>query len=386
MILYYSNQDANTNDDAISRRTQLLKQSLSKTLTHYYPLAGQMKDPLSVDCNDEGVYYVQARANLTLSEYLSRPDLTSLQNLMPRQASWYEQTSRSFVVMIQETTFVCGSLAIGVLVFHMIMDCYAAALQHRGNSDGSFRTLSQTRETLHKEICVDASSIDNLKVLATSSSVKNPTHVEVVSAFLFECVTAILKATSGIDRPTASSHVVNLRGKATPPIPESSFGNLSWVVYALSLPKETKLTPLVLKGREAIKKIESDFVKKIQGDGGFPKLYEMIKETGKTLTSTTFCNGVNFIGVTSWCGFGLYEVDFGWGKPTWASSIGFSTDATAPILNSIILMDSKLEKGIEAWVFMDKEDLVLLDKYEELLAYASINPSPMKLGMLVSHP
>ncbi|KAI3932745.1 hypothetical protein MKW92_028011, partial [Papaver armeniacum] len=73
-ILYYSNLDSNDSsigDDeedknmifsASSRhRCDVLKKSLAETLTRYYPLAGRIKDEKSVECNDEGVDYIEAR-------------------------------------------------------------------------------------------------------------------------------------------------------------------------------------------------------------------------------------------------------------------------------------------------------------------------------------
>ncbi|XP_038717186.1 uncharacterized protein LOC120010459 [Tripterygium wilfordii] len=38
----------------LSQRSLVLKQSLSETLTRYYPLAGKIKDDRSIDCNDDG--------------------------------------------------------------------------------------------------------------------------------------------------------------------------------------------------------------------------------------------------------------------------------------------------------------------------------------------
>ncbi|KAK7845432.1 vinorine synthase [Quercus suber] len=50
-IFFYSKSDG----DVIAKSNKL-KQSLSKLLTSYYPLAGRIKDNISVDCNDEGAY------------------------------------------------------------------------------------------------------------------------------------------------------------------------------------------------------------------------------------------------------------------------------------------------------------------------------------------
>lgn len=40
--------------------SNLLKSSLSTTLTRFYPLAGRISDDFSVDCSDAGALYVEA--------------------------------------------------------------------------------------------------------------------------------------------------------------------------------------------------------------------------------------------------------------------------------------------------------------------------------------
>ncbi|EEF29377.1 vinorine synthase [Ricinus communis] len=431
LLFFYSNPRydlANpiVSDDFISKRSQQLKQSLSETLVHYYPLAGRIKDHLSVDCNDEGVYYVEARATIPLSEYLNQPDhLTLMDSLLPRQPSCYESSSPgSYGVTIQETTFLCGSITIGLFGSHMIMDAagltsfikaWAASAtmcnttkeivppSYDGASifpqydafprdatmasfDGPFL---KTGKLAARTFVFDASSISDLKTqAATNSCAENPTRIEAVSSFLFECISAVLQAKSGVERPFAFSFLVSWKRKAIPPLPESLFGNFIWMASGLSSPEDTRLTRLVSKVRGAVRKINTNFVKNTQSDGAFSKLSEMIKETSREFTSSSFINGVNFVMVSSLCNLGLYEVDFGWGKPIWVTCVDVPLNSAPDdeFLNSMVLMDSRSGRGIEAWVFMDEEDLVLMEKYEKLLAYASINPSPLKRDLPVSHP
>ncbi|EEF38406.1 vinorine synthase [Ricinus communis] len=427
MLFFYSNQPANpiAIDDFISKRSQLLKQSLSETLIHYYPLAGRIKDHLSVDCNDEGVCYVEAQANITLSGYFSQPDyLTLMDSLLPRQVSCSASSPGSYVVTIQVTTFVCGSITIGLFGAHMIMDAaglisfvkaWAATLcnSRKETATPSFHGASifppydafprdatmasfdepflKTGKLAARTFVFDASTISNLKAQATNSSVENPTRIEVVSSFLFECISAVLRAKSGTDKPFAFTFLVSWKRKAIPPLPENLFGNFIWMASGLSSPEQTKLSSLVCKVRETISKIGTDFVKDIRSessDGAFSMLSETITGTRRKFTSSTLTNGVNFVMASSLCNLGLYDVDFGWGKPLWVTCVDVpvnSSSADHEFLNSVAFMDSRTGKGIEAWVFMDEEDLVLLEKYEKLLAYASATPNPLKPDLHVSH-
>ncbi|KAL3509432.1 hypothetical protein ACH5RR_028833 [Cinchona calisaya] len=65
LVFFYENVHSSP---SFSQRSQLLKQSLSKVLTKFYPLAGTLKDNLLVDCNDSGALYVEAQVHALLSE------------------------------------------------------------------------------------------------------------------------------------------------------------------------------------------------------------------------------------------------------------------------------------------------------------------------------
>ncbi|KAK2987330.1 hypothetical protein RJ640_023631 [Escallonia rubra] len=83
-------------------KSNYLKQTLSETLTHYYPLAGKVKDGLSyIDCNDEGVYYVEAKVSYGLKEFLSQPDVQLIQLLTPNNPGPLESMSGNYVILVQ---------------------------------------------------------------------------------------------------------------------------------------------------------------------------------------------------------------------------------------------------------------------------------------------
>ncbi|PNY09304.1 vinorine synthase-like protein [Trifolium pratense] len=71
----------------------------------------------------------------------------------------------------------------------------------------------------------------------------------------------------------------------------------------------------------------------------------------------------------SWRGFPIYEVDFGWGKPTWVTTCGSS------LRNLIFMMYTRDGFEIEAYVNMEESDMARFENDAELLKYASLNPS-----------
>jgi shikimate O-hydroxycinnamoyltransferase len=353
IILFYPMNQSTGHSvaDIVSQRSQLLKQSLSKTLTRFYPFAGKVKDStLSIDCNDEGVYYVEARVNCQLVECLNQPNTALFYRFLRGEALGKELTVGDHVAMIQVSTFACGGIAIGVLVAHMIADGTAMSVFLKGwattahkapeavllcpNFDAPsvfiqndahskeesytytalFNPFFKSGRFISRRVVFDASAIASLKAKATSPSVQNPTRVEVVSALLWKCMMAAFKATSCIHMPTFITHAVNFRRRAIPPFVESSMGNLVWSAFASCTAEERELPDTVCKLREAITKIDGDFVKGLQGDGGFAKHCELVKEMVGACASAASSSGMNYIAFTSWCNFGLYDIDFGWGN------------------------------------------------------------------------
>ncbi|KAH1121472.1 hypothetical protein J1N35_004632 [Gossypium stocksii] len=145
---------------------------------------------------------------------------------------------------------------------------------------------------------------------------------------------------------------------------------------ALVRANETGLDNLVCHLRKAIRKADGNFVTALQGDCGWLNFSEYRKQIGKEWNGEA--GEIDFIGFTSWCNFGLYEIDFGWGKPTLITCTA-STKSEAVFMNTIVLMDTKMGNGIEAWVFLEEQHMVMLEQKQELLAFGNLERSPLSL-------
>ena len=96
----------------------VLKQSLSDVLTRYYPLAGRVKDNLTVDCNDEGVLYREAQVNCKLSDIVTHQNSAELKKFLPCDIDG----THHFACTVQANYFTCGGIAIGACISHKIAD------------------------------------------------------------------------------------------------------------------------------------------------------------------------------------------------------------------------------------------------------------------------
>ncbi|PQM43097.1 vinorine synthase-like [Prunus yedoensis var. nudiflora] len=203
--------------------------------------------------------------------------------------------------------------------------------------------------------------------------VPKPTRVEAASALIWKCkIEASARSSSNmlgtsLIRPSVFSHTVNIRKKTVPPLPENLVGNLvdySTTNYSHSGENTTviDLKGLVAKIRGGLEETKERYAAEVVFDsneaGQKMKCYK--NQIKKDDIDKYYCS--------SWCRFPFYEADFGWGKPSWVSSVAIAMN------NATALMDTRDGNGIEAWVTLSQENMALFESNKELLAYASLNP------------
>ncbi|EYU17496.1 hypothetical protein MIMGU_mgv1a025046mg, partial [Erythranthe guttata] len=310
-----------------------LKKSLSETLSRFFPLAGTIIDDLSIDCDDQGASFTTAKVDCRLNDYLGNPNLELIAKFLPS-----EITTTGLllpVTNIQASVFECGGIAIGVYVSHKVLDGTALStfLKSWASVANSrlWGSLFKKGRFITKRFVFEEPAIASLKKMANGLSGPGPvTRVGVVSGFIWKCAIAAFEERFGLKKPSLLTHVVNLRRRASPNFSEHSLGNLVWVASA--------------KMKAHFKEIEN-FVRCEDHVHGFS--------------------------ITSWCNLGLYDVDFGWGKPVWVTSI----DASGPFfMNLAILVDMRYGDGIEAWVTLDEQEMDILEHNQEFATFAFLNP------------
>ncbi|KAG5537130.1 hypothetical protein RHGRI_024532 [Rhododendron griersonianum] len=326
LILYYSH-DESTSNVKQAEISSLLKRSLSDALSLFYPLAGRMTSESSVDCNDQGVDFLEARVDARLSEILESPQVEVLTQFVPSTS----EESGGFLLGIQLNHFHCGGIAIGITICHRIADACtltmfvkAWAATARGDTNMvvpsfvtsslfppkeqfgqpmSFESPKHWADT--RRLFFSSSKIAALRAEVGASTAFQPTRVELVTAAIWKW--AMDRKGRDQCRLSVACHAVNIRGRMEPPLPECTFGNL-------------------IRGADVSGNRELDLVE-----------WFLDKE-------------VDYFMFTSWCRFPFSESDFGWGKPVWTSSASWA----AP--NTIVLMDSMSDiGGIEAWFTMAED-------------------------------
>uniref|UniRef100_A0A3Q7GFM3 Uncharacterized protein n=1 Tax=Solanum lycopersicum TaxID=4081 RepID=A0A3Q7GFM3_SOLLC len=370
-----------------------LKTSLSHTLTKFYPLCGRLDVANThVNCNDEGVPYVEAIAKCNLSDFLLDPLPNELNKLIPCDL----HDVKEFCLLVQANFFQCGGMAIGIAISHKIADALSTFMIintwgaiARGSIDipcprfdssilfpprdvTKFKSsvMIEKDNIVTKRFVFSASKVSALRDKYTEKGTENtrpPSRIEALSAFIWTRLMASIHAERDETKIYGMVHTVNLRTRSDPPLPDSLFGNVMQVVVTVpatdsndnnSTNKEQDFE-LVKKVRESINNVNSEFVsglrKKDQKHLSFIKEKANEQRKGELVV-------FNF---TSLCRLPLYKADFGWGKPIWVGS------ARLVLKDVIGFLDTKSGNGIEAWVNLREEDMAIFEADKELLSWCS---------------
>ncbi|KAF3622411.1 hypothetical protein FXO38_31306 [Capsicum annuum] len=403
ILLYYPalSDDNQQESKAInSSRLKRLKKSLSEILAHYYPLAGRLRSNNStcVDCNDEGVPFLEAFLhNQLLEDILNNPheNYKTAKSFVPPAS--FESFSSSFLLLVQVTSFECGGTVVGVAPNHKILDMPSvitfltdwATLARQDDDPNSNFMLPQlvplakffpprdnvpsvsiiAEASLTKEPCriniyvFNPSSIANLKIKATSENITTPSRVDAVTSIVWKCLTAYS------NRPSVLTYTVNLRKRVTPPMHAHHIGNFIGFAEASKQGSEKDMADMVVSLRKGLSELENKYVKRLNGnqDEAIESIQEMLRDL-ISLIAAGIKNDVDLYHFTSWCGFPFYDVDFGWGKPILFSSI------PSKLKNVMTLIDTK-DGGVKVYICLSEEDMKMLEKNTELLTYATLEAS-----------
>lgn len=400
MVFFYPINNSDHSSKRIlnnASKSDLLKKSLSETLSKYYPFAGRLCSGSYVDCNDEGVHFVDAQIGCKLAEVLEKAPVMEeeegLGHLFPPRTIWNQLSDlySGTIMHVQLNHFTCGGIAVAVSLCHRLGDAltlcsflrYWASLSlHSGahqklshlsphlvyellplsyDSD-SITTLSYPdKNWTTKEVVFPNTKLAKLKAVVENEDKldgvledQKYTRNELLTALIYRCiVAAVARTNSGPHAGSVLLRSINVRPMIDPRLPETSVGNFVIPNYIqTSTESETKYRTLVGRMREEKRQLNG--IKSLDGHEVETKLLEFIN------------NNYRFYAISSMCNFPVYDVmDFGWGKPTKAALVD------TPLVDNITLMDTAND-GIRAMVGLGEQDMKCFLAHEELLTYASL--------------
>ncbi|TMW82390.1 hypothetical protein EJD97_006047 [Solanum chilense] len=357
-VFFYSNHQVATIPK--HQFSEFLTNSLSKTLTSYYPWAGSLKDNATIECDDHGAEFFEVEINSSMNEVIHNPDLT-----FPKGLSWgYLSLSTSGVlIVVQLSHFECGGIALSLCMSHKVGDACSAyfflrdwarltrepklALSPPYFVQDSlmpsiqfdvplFPTVIEPKKErrIQKRFVFSESKINALKALVVAEScVQNPTRNEVVSALLYKCAAFSSTTKSGRSQLVQTS---NLRSQT--PLPPTSIGNIATIFS----------TPIYENYEHDLK---------------LPKLVTDIRKSKHDLSTRNNLQENEYVKVM----LEAYKTDFGFGKPTRASQ------ESGSFSNLFILMNTPddHDRGVEAFVNLNEQHMSIFKNDKDLLQFAT---------------
>ncbi|KAI5057599.1 hypothetical protein GOP47_0027614 [Adiantum capillus-veneris] len=340
-ILFYKLRDAGEYVAVVER----LKVSLSEALAHFWPLAGRLRRStsgrLELDCNDAGAEFLEARVEGISFEELQRSDFSDRQPLFMELAPWINPPDYALAppLCIQISRFDCGSFALGLAHSHVV--CDGTSLWHfftswaeiaRGEKTISLppvhtRTLLKLDNPSPKKAFLRSEGVDEdtlhgstekedlLFFHFSKEAVKNlkaqvggeRSSYEAMCAHLWK--RASLARGHAPDKKVSFIQIVNMRGRAHPPLPEGYFGNaLMWTTSV------TTAGDLQEENLEATANRIHQGVAACDGVAFRGLLHWLEVHDREEVLARCMLNGAR-LRASSSTRFPVFEVDFGWGGP-----------------------------------------------------------------------
>ncbi|CAJ1941772.1 unnamed protein product [Sphenostylis stenocarpa] len=344
-----------------------LKDSLSRVLVPFYPLAGRLywikNGRLELDCNAMGAQFIEAQSSLSLEDLGDFSPSSEYHYLVPT-VDYTLPIHELPLVLVQLTNFKCGGISISIAISHALADGPSAmhftsewARLSRGEPlqttpfidkkvfragepplapltkcrvysefddlplllDQTKRTEERKKKTKVAILKLSKVQVETLRKTANEShrptKSRGYTRYESVTGHVWR--SACKARGHKEDQPTALCVCVDSRGRMEPPLPKEYFGNATFDVVASSLVGDLVSKPLGYASsriREAIERVNDEYVRsgieflKNQDDlSRFQYPYVIGSEKG-------LLHGDPNLSVVSWLTLPIYGVDFGWGK------------------------------------------------------------------------
>eukprot|EP00253_Pinus_taeda_P008024 PITA_08024 len=360
LFLCYKQPNPRSVSSFAEEATHDLKISLSEALSYYYVFAGQMVCNTSGEpellCNNQGVEFVQAAANIGLAELdFYNPDKTIEGKLIP-------MLSNNSVFSTQVTKFSCGGIIIGCKFDHRIADAFStnmfllswAKLTRREsiemltpNFDRSvllprrrphYCSAIDEMYTRHSSLPLEKSkkqdpppslvsriyylTAKDVQFLQSNANQHGKRYSKLVafSAYLWKLL--ILSQEIDNDRNCSIGVVIDGRTRLTNMgIPSNYFGNVLLLPFVEAQASDIKSKPLswsaqlihnVIFRAANEEHFQSliDWVEMIRPDPGLATIYckrDMAESNGPSIL------------ISSGLRFPLSTIDFGWGNPCFGS-------------------------------------------------------------------
>lgn len=126
LFVYEPSKTQNTNPTPFFE-TNLLKETLSKVLVAYYPMAGRLKTNsktgrIEINCNAQGASFIEVETTHVLEDFGDFKPSPDLRKVVFPSYGYAGGLSSFPLLMVQLTRFKCGGISLGFVQHHHVAD------------------------------------------------------------------------------------------------------------------------------------------------------------------------------------------------------------------------------------------------------------------------
>ncbi|XP_077222634.1 shikimate O-hydroxycinnamoyltransferase-like [Tasmannia lanceolata] len=372
-VYFYRPNGSSTFFDA-----HLLKESLSKALVPFYPMAGRLKRDdtgrIQINCNASGVLFVEADTSAVIDDFGDFAPTAELKQLIP-SINYTEDFPSYPLVVLQVTYFKCGGVSLGVGVQHYVADGYSGIhfINHWSNVARGLdlivtpfidRTLLRARDPptvkldhieYHRPPSMKTPLPPNTNSTTTSTAMFKITteHLsllksscreagahhnngttpgyssyELLAAHVWRCVCKARGLEE--DQETKLYIATDGRSRLRPSLPPGYFGNAIFPATPISVSGDLQSRPLTYAaGRihDTLVRMDDQYLRSALD-------YLELQPDLSLMARGAHTFGCPNININSWMRLPIYDADFGWGRPIFMGPGGIAFEGLGYVLPS----------------------------------------------------
>ncbi|KAG8099714.1 hypothetical protein GUJ93_ZPchr0013g34094 [Zizania palustris] len=327
----------------------VVKKGLADALVHYYPVAGRIREmqperKLVVECTGEGVVFVEADADVSLSDFgdVLCPPIPCYQEFLCNPDGNSAAVVGRPLLFVQVTRLRCGGFVFGLQICHNIADAagtvqllraigemsrgmpaptvapvWARELlmarsppvvthQHPAYDEtaagGNHDVLGRGEPLVQRVFFFGPKEMSAIRELAAVPAGARVSRFDILAAFLWQRRAAALEY--GADDEVRVMFVVNARGRS-PPLPAGFYGNAFAFAVAACTAGRLRESPL----GEVVKMVAAAKAK-AASDGYVQSVADLMVQRGRP----RFGRASRTYLVSDVTRAGFESVDFGWGE------------------------------------------------------------------------
>ncbi|RDX84205.1 Benzyl alcohol O-benzoyltransferase, partial [Mucuna pruriens] len=369
IIQFYRNEPSMAGKDPV----EVIRHALAQTLVLYYPFAGRLNETsdgkLVVDCNEEGVMFIEAHADVTLDQFghALKPPFPCFQQLL-YQPPASEGITHTPIFLIQVTRLKCGgfifalrfnhAMSDGVGVIHFIYtlteiargaqpsiqptwhrellcarDPPRVTFNHREYEQLADSNAAVPTDFEQRSFFFGPAEVATIRGLLPHDLDQNSTTFEVLTSYVWRCRTKALEIDPKED--VRMMCLVDARGKLDGAFAAGYYGNCFAFPAAVSAAGELCSEPLEYAVRlihKASSEVSEEYVQSVAD--------LMVSEGRPLFTVVRSCLVLD----TTHAGF--RGLDFGWGKALYGGMAIAGAGAFPAVNFHVPSQNAKGEEGI----------------------------------------